>query len=136
MMCTNDIDGLLRSPPCPFTLAERLISLAADASSAGFTVAAEHLIHLADQVLDRPAELRSELDARCALPCHVAAERGMDDAMDLAAWLRQLRENHVCIEILLYLTAKRPQRARHRLSWPSSPTAGSERRFAPQCEGD
>ena len=30
----------------------------------------------------------------------------MDDAMDLAAWLRQLRENHVCIEILLYLTAK------------------------------
>ena len=26
--------------------------------TAGFPVAAEHLIHLADQVLDRPAELR------------------------------------------------------------------------------
>jgi hypothetical protein len=39
-------------------LAERLINLAADASDAGFPVAAEHLIHLADQVLDRPAELR------------------------------------------------------------------------------
>ena len=59
MMRMSHNDGLLRPPPCALTLAERLISLAADASSAGFTVAAEHLIHLADQVLDRPAELRS-----------------------------------------------------------------------------
>ena len=57
MMHVSHIDGPLRPPPCPLTLAERLISLAADARSAGFTVAAEHLIHLADQVLDRPTEL-------------------------------------------------------------------------------
>jgi predicted kinase len=53
MMHMSQIDGSLR----PLTLAERLINLAADASDAGFTVAAEHLIHLADQVLNRPAEL-------------------------------------------------------------------------------
>jgi hypothetical protein len=40
------------------SLAERLITLAADAGDAGFPVAAEHLIHLADQILDRPVELR------------------------------------------------------------------------------
>ena len=57
MMHTSHIDGLLRSLTGPLTLAERLINLAADASDAGFPVAAEHLIHLADQVLDRPAEL-------------------------------------------------------------------------------
>jgi len=59
MMHTSHIDGLLRSLTGPLTLAERLINLAADASDAGFPVAAEHLIHLADQVLDRPAELGS-----------------------------------------------------------------------------
>jgi hypothetical protein len=53
MMHMSQIDGSLR----PLTLAERLINLAADASDAGFPVAAEHLIHLADQVLNRPAEL-------------------------------------------------------------------------------
>ena len=50
----------LAQPPadCPLSLAERLINLAADAGDAGFPVAAEHLIHLADQILDRPVELR------------------------------------------------------------------------------
>ena len=47
-----------RPGDCPLSLAERLITLAADASDAGFPVAAEHLIHLADQILDRPVELR------------------------------------------------------------------------------
>jgi hypothetical protein len=46
-----------RPADCPLSLAERLITLAADAGDAGFPVAAEHLIHLADQILDRPAEL-------------------------------------------------------------------------------
>ena len=41
------------------SLAERLITLAADAGDASFPVAAEHLIHLADQILDRPLELRA-----------------------------------------------------------------------------
>jgi hypothetical protein len=58
IMHVKHIDGLLRPLTGPLTLAERLINLAADASDAGFPVAAEHLIHLADQVLDRPAELR------------------------------------------------------------------------------
>jgi hypothetical protein len=56
-MHVGHIDGLLRPLTDPLTLAERLINLAADAGDAGFPVAAEHLIHLADQVLDRPAEL-------------------------------------------------------------------------------
>jgi len=47
-----------RSGTDPLLLAERLINLAADADEAGFPVASEHLIHLADQMLDRPAELR------------------------------------------------------------------------------
>ena len=47
-----------RPADCPLSLAERLITLAADAGDAGLPVAAEHLIHLADQILDRPAELR------------------------------------------------------------------------------
>jgi hypothetical protein len=56
-MQVSRIDGLLRPVVDRLTLAERLIKLAADAGDAGFPVAAEHLIHLADQVLDRPAEL-------------------------------------------------------------------------------
>jgi hypothetical protein len=56
-MHVSHIDGLARPLIGPLTLAERLIDLAADAGDAGFPVAAEHLIHLADQVLDRPAEL-------------------------------------------------------------------------------
>jgi hypothetical protein len=56
-MQVSRIDGLLRPLVDRLTLAERLINLAADAGDAGFPVAAEHLIHLADQVLDRPAEL-------------------------------------------------------------------------------
>ena len=47
-----------RSADSPLSLAEKLITLAADAGDAGFPVAAEHLIHLADQILDRPVELR------------------------------------------------------------------------------
>jgi len=58
-MHMSRIDGLLRPLASPLTLAERLINLAADACDAGYPVAAEHLIHLADQVLDRPAELGS-----------------------------------------------------------------------------
>ena len=57
MMHMSQIDGLLRPLTGPLTLAERLINLAADASDDGFPVAAEHLIHLADQVLNRPVEL-------------------------------------------------------------------------------
>ena len=57
IMQVSRIDGLLRPLLDRLTLAERLINLAADAGDAGFPVAAEHLIHLADQVLDRPAEL-------------------------------------------------------------------------------
>ena len=56
-MHVSHIDGLVRPLIGPLTLAERLINLAADAGDAGFPVAAEHLIHLADQVLGRPAEL-------------------------------------------------------------------------------
>ena len=41
----------------PLALAERLNTLAADAGDAGFPVAAEHLIHLAGQILDHPVEL-------------------------------------------------------------------------------
>ena len=60
-MHTSHISKLPRSPPfsLAFELVERLINLAADANDAGFPVAAEHLIHLADQVLDRPTELGS-----------------------------------------------------------------------------
>jgi hypothetical protein len=58
-MHTSHIDRLPCSPPSSlaFELVERLINLAADANDAGYPVAAEHLIHLADQVLDRPTEL-------------------------------------------------------------------------------
>jgi hypothetical protein len=58
-MHTSHIDRLPRFPSSSITfeLVERLINLAADAKDAGFPVAAEHLIHLADQVLDRPTEL-------------------------------------------------------------------------------
>jgi hypothetical protein len=52
------IDTAQGPADCPLSLAERLIALAADAGDAGFPVAAEHLIHLADQILDRPVELR------------------------------------------------------------------------------
>ena len=51
------IETAQRPADCPLSLAERLITLAADAGDAGFPVVAEHLIHLADQILDRPAEL-------------------------------------------------------------------------------
>jgi hypothetical protein len=58
-MHTSHIDRLPNSTPfsVAFELVERLINLAADANDAGFPVAAEHLIHLADQLLDRPMEL-------------------------------------------------------------------------------
>jgi hypothetical protein len=59
---------------CPLSLAERLITLAADAGDAGFPVAVEHLIHLADQVLDRPMERRvwPEGELRHIGDCRVA----------------------------------------------------------------
>jgi len=56
-MHVSHTDRLVRPLISTLTLAERLINLAADAGDAGFPVAAEHLIHLADQVLNRPAEL-------------------------------------------------------------------------------
>jgi hypothetical protein len=58
-MHTSHIDSLPNSTrfSVAFELVERLINLAADANDAGFPVAAEHLIHLADQLLDRPMEL-------------------------------------------------------------------------------
>jgi hypothetical protein len=58
MVHITHINELQRSGTDPVTLVERLINLAADANDAGFPVASEHLIHLADQMLDRPAELR------------------------------------------------------------------------------
>jgi len=42
----------------PLVLCDRLLRLAEDADHAGFPVAAEHLLHLADVVLDRPFMLR------------------------------------------------------------------------------
>ena len=51
------METVQRSADSPLSLAERLITL--DAGYAGFPVAAEHLIHLADQILDRPVELRA-----------------------------------------------------------------------------
>ena len=39
--------------PSPLVLSDRLLSLADDAGRAGFAGAAEHLIHLAHEVLDR-----------------------------------------------------------------------------------
>ncbi len=39
--------------PSPLVLSDRLHSLADDAGRAGFAGAAEHLIHLAHEVLDR-----------------------------------------------------------------------------------
>jgi len=58
-MYTSYISSLPRSAPSSLTfeLAVRMINLAADANDAGLPVAAEHLIHLAYQVLDRPTEL-------------------------------------------------------------------------------
>jgi len=56
-MHVSHTDRLVRPLIDTLTLAERLINLAADAGDAGFPVAAEHRIHLADQVLNRPAEL-------------------------------------------------------------------------------
>jgi hypothetical protein len=38
----------------PLVLCDRLLRLAEDADHAGFPVAAEHLLHLADDVLDPP----------------------------------------------------------------------------------
>jgi hypothetical protein len=58
-MFMNHIDGPLRPLTSPLTLVERLINLAADSRDAGYPVEAEHLIYLADQVLDRLAELGS-----------------------------------------------------------------------------
>lgn len=42
----------------PLVLCDRLLRLAEDAGHAGFPVAAEHLLHLAGEVLDRPCTLR------------------------------------------------------------------------------
>jgi hypothetical protein len=47
------IEIVQRSTDCPLSLAKRLITLAVDAGDAGFPVAAEHLIHLADQILGK-----------------------------------------------------------------------------------
>ncbi len=40
----------------PLMLCDRLISLAEDADHAGFSIAAEHLLELANEVLDRPCK--------------------------------------------------------------------------------
>jgi hypothetical protein len=56
MMHMSQIDGLLRPLTGPLTLAERLINLAADASAAGFPVAAEHLISI--------SQIRFSIDLR------------------------------------------------------------------------
>jgi hypothetical protein len=41
------------------SLSERLIVLALDADRAGLSVASEHLLHLASEVLDHPDHLRT-----------------------------------------------------------------------------
>ena len=41
----------------PLMLSDRLLTLAEDADRAGYRVAAEHLLYLASEVLDNPAEL-------------------------------------------------------------------------------
>lgn len=38
--------------PSPLVLCDRLLTLAQDADRAGFTVTAEHLLHLADSVFE------------------------------------------------------------------------------------
>lgn len=40
------------TPPSPLVLCDRLLTLAQDADRAGFTVTAEHLLHLADSVFE------------------------------------------------------------------------------------
>ncbi len=42
--------------PSPLVLCDRLISLAQDADRAGFSVTAEHLVHLAHIVLEEKRE--------------------------------------------------------------------------------
>lgn len=59
------LDG--RQPASPLVLCDRFLRLAEDADRAGFRVAAEHLIYLADQVLDAPETLRiGTIPARCS----------------------------------------------------------------------
>lgn len=47
----------------PLVLCDRLISLAQDADRSGFLVAAEHLLYLASEVLDKPQHLRASARA-------------------------------------------------------------------------
>ena len=44
----------------PLMLCDRLLRLAEDADNAGFPVAAEHLLDLANEVLDQPIEPKRE----------------------------------------------------------------------------
>jgi hypothetical protein len=44
----------------PLVLCDRLLRLAEEADHAGFPVAAEHLLYLANEVLDKPAEQQHE----------------------------------------------------------------------------
>jgi hypothetical protein len=46
-----------RTPFSPLMLSDRLLTLAQDADRAGYREAAEHLLSLAEEVLDRPQPL-------------------------------------------------------------------------------
>jgi len=50
----------LPRPGNPRSLFERLVMLALDEDRTGFTVATEHLLYLASQVLDQPDSLRAQ----------------------------------------------------------------------------
>lgn len=57
MTYVGHIVSTRRADTSPLVLCDRLLRLAEDADHGGFRVAAEHLIYLADQVLDNPESL-------------------------------------------------------------------------------
>lgn len=57
MTYMSRIAGQFESKPSPLMLSDRLLRLAEDADRGGFRVAAEHLLHMAVQMLDDPQSL-------------------------------------------------------------------------------
>lgn len=55
MTYVERIEEMPGSKASPLVLCDRFLRLAEEADSAGFRVAAEHLLYLASQVLDDPA---------------------------------------------------------------------------------
>jgi hypothetical protein len=56
---SNEIPVLAPCQANLLTLSERLQTLAHDTDRAGLSVASEHLLHLASQVLEQPDNLRA-----------------------------------------------------------------------------